>query len=336
MCRGRQKTHRSSAVVHSVSHSTKPFPAGSAPLCWHPATPKGLLIFHPPGPPSLGCSKLREDKIRELRWTHRTLPQHVKCNLNPLETQYFKSYDQLLNKYMRSGRGGVGLDLTAVSASLAGSTSTGKGWAGTALAVRRPEGSPVQVGHAPLCLVCLGLKTGRSGIQQQGCWQHRVGQGVTTLQGLGVGRHMQALMFKWQLSQIAPAPAAKAQAADMPLLPASKPSSMPTCCCCCMQDPMPPDDPYVQVRVMRDYGEVVFTSGKVGPGGKEIPFAPACSIEERPRKNGAQLRGKWEAAAIGATATSVTQAGTILLPGACRRCCNGARFTGCQAMRHTH
>jgi enamine deaminase RidA (YjgF/YER057c/UK114 family) len=29
------------------------------------------------------------------------------------------------------------------------------------------------------------------------------------------------------------------------------------------QDPMPPDDPYVQVRVLRDYGEVVFTSGKV-------------------------------------------------------------------------
>lgn len=58
---------------------------------------------------------MREEKIRELRWTHRTLPQHVKSNLSPPELQYFRSYDQLLNKYMRSGRGGVGLDLTAVS-----------------------------------------------------------------------------------------------------------------------------------------------------------------------------------------------------------------------------
>lgn len=56
--------------------------------------------------------KLREEKIKELRWTYRTLPQHVKGNLSPLELQYFKGYDQLLNKYMRSGRGGWGLDLT--------------------------------------------------------------------------------------------------------------------------------------------------------------------------------------------------------------------------------
>lgn len=58
--------------------------------------------------------KLREEKIKELRWTYRTLPQHVKGNLSPLELQYFKGYDQLLNKYMRSGRGGWGLDLTVV------------------------------------------------------------------------------------------------------------------------------------------------------------------------------------------------------------------------------
>ncbi|KDD76010.1 hypothetical protein H632_c398p2 [Helicosporidium sp. ATCC 50920] len=28
-------------------------------------------------------------------------------------------------------------------------------------------------------------------------------------------------------------------------------------------DPMPPDDPFVQVRVLKDYGEVVFSTGKV-------------------------------------------------------------------------
>ncbi|PSC74268.1 DNA replication complex GINS PSF1 [Micractinium conductrix] len=56
--------------------------------------------------------KERVDRIQELRWTHRTLPEHVKANLSPLEQQYFRQYDQLLNRYMRSGRG-VGLDLTA-------------------------------------------------------------------------------------------------------------------------------------------------------------------------------------------------------------------------------
>ncbi|PRW60599.1 DNA replication complex GINS PSF1 isoform X1 [Chlorella sorokiniana] len=85
--------------------------------------------------------KERLDRIQELRWTHRTLPDHVKANLSPLELQYFRQYDKLLSRYMRSGAGGVGLDLTA--------------------------------------------------------------------------------------------------------------------------DPSPPDDPYVQVRVLRDYGDIVFTSGKV-------------------------------------------------------------------------
>jgi hypothetical protein len=37
----------------------------------------------------------------------------VKANLSPLELQYFRSYDKLLNKYCRTGGGGVGLDLTA-------------------------------------------------------------------------------------------------------------------------------------------------------------------------------------------------------------------------------
>jgi hypothetical protein len=59
------------------------------------------------------CSKERVDRVQELRWTHRTLPEHVKANLNPLELQYFRSYDKLLNKYCRTGGGGVGLDLTA-------------------------------------------------------------------------------------------------------------------------------------------------------------------------------------------------------------------------------
>ncbi|KAL4421628.1 hypothetical protein ABPG75_010919 [Micractinium tetrahymenae] len=57
--------------------------------------------------------KERAERIQELRWTHRTLPEHVKANLSPLEQQYFRQYDRLLNKYCRSGGQGVGLDLTA-------------------------------------------------------------------------------------------------------------------------------------------------------------------------------------------------------------------------------
>lgn len=68
------------------------------------------------------CRKHRIDKVQELRWTHRALPDHAKMNLSPLETQYFRSYDRLLNQYCRSGRLGVGLDLTAVSE---GKTVTG-------------------------------------------------------------------------------------------------------------------------------------------------------------------------------------------------------------------
>lgn len=45
----------------------------------------------------------------------RSLPPSLRPNLNPLEIKYFQSYDQLLSKYMRSGRLGIGLDLTAVS-----------------------------------------------------------------------------------------------------------------------------------------------------------------------------------------------------------------------------
>lgn len=29
------------------------------------------------------------------------------------------------------------------------------------------------------------------------------------------------------------------------------------------QDPVPPEDPYVQVRVLKDYGEAAFSSGSV-------------------------------------------------------------------------
>jgi hypothetical protein len=61
-------------------------------------------------------SKQRTDSIQELRWTHRTPPEHLRANLSPLELQYSRQYDRLLSKYMRSGKGGVGLDLTAVSA----------------------------------------------------------------------------------------------------------------------------------------------------------------------------------------------------------------------------
>lgn len=58
-----------------------------------PPTPN---TSHPtPIPPN---SKERLDRIQELRWTHRSLPEHVKSNLSPLELQYFRQYDKLLNK----------------------------------------------------------------------------------------------------------------------------------------------------------------------------------------------------------------------------------------------
>lgn len=58
--------------------------------------------------------KKRIDILRELRWTHGVLPEHVKSNLTPQELQFFKEYSKLLSKYMRSAAlGGVGLDLTA-------------------------------------------------------------------------------------------------------------------------------------------------------------------------------------------------------------------------------
>jgi GINS complex subunit 1 len=58
--------------------------------------------------------KKRIDILRELRWTHGVLPEHVKSNLTPQELQFFKEYSKLLSKYMRSSSlGGVGLDLTA-------------------------------------------------------------------------------------------------------------------------------------------------------------------------------------------------------------------------------
>ena len=75
--------------------------------------------------PPLPRSKERIDRIQELRWTHRTLPEHVKANLSPLELQYFRSYDKLLNKYMRSGGRGVGLPVRSVCS--ANSVSLGAG-----------------------------------------------------------------------------------------------------------------------------------------------------------------------------------------------------------------
>lgn len=59
-----------------------------------PSTPAPHLHIPPPT-----ChSKERLDRIQELRWTHRSLPEHVKPNLSPLEHQYFRQYDKLLNK----------------------------------------------------------------------------------------------------------------------------------------------------------------------------------------------------------------------------------------------
>jgi GINS complex subunit 1 len=58
--------------------------------------------------------KKRIDMLRELRWTHGVLPEHVKTSLTPQEQLFFKEYSKLLSQYMRStDMGGVGLDLTA-------------------------------------------------------------------------------------------------------------------------------------------------------------------------------------------------------------------------------
>lgn len=47
-------------------------------------------------------------------------------------------------------------------------------------------------------------------------------------------------------------------ARPQPLALCAPPPSSPL-----LQDPVPPDDPYVQVRVLKSYGEVLFASGKV-------------------------------------------------------------------------
>jgi GINS complex subunit 1 len=58
-------------------------------------------------------TKQRLDKLQELRWNQRTLPDHISTSLSPLESTFSKGYDKLLTRYMRTGRQGVGLDLTA-------------------------------------------------------------------------------------------------------------------------------------------------------------------------------------------------------------------------------
>jgi hypothetical protein len=75
-----------------------------------------------------------------------------------------------------------------------------------------------------------------------------------------------------------------------------------------VQDPSPPDDPYVQVKVLRDYGEVVFTSGKVrgyraglpdkvapcaGPALTSAPLHCAEVIALAVAAFGCQLRPPW-------------------------------------------
>lgn len=54
-----------------------------APRCPHGSPP----LASPCSPLPRACSKERVDRIQELRWTHRTLPEHVKANLSPLEQQ---------------------------------------------------------------------------------------------------------------------------------------------------------------------------------------------------------------------------------------------------------
>ena len=102
---------------HQLSQSVPTMP----PPCTHTSSPltfslhRRCACLHCRRRCTHACARSKErlDRIQELRWTHRALPDHAKANLSPLELQYFRSYDKLLNKYMRSGRGGVGLDLTA-------------------------------------------------------------------------------------------------------------------------------------------------------------------------------------------------------------------------------
>ena len=118
--------------------------------------------------------KRRLDLIQDLRWTHGSLPEHVRDNLTPQELHFFKEYSKLLNKYMRSpDMGGVGLDLTAVR-----------------------------------YFFFFDLTPCLSPYFKQN-FLHRINT------------------------------------------------------CRFLQDPVPPDDPYVQVRVVKDYGEVTFSSGTV-------------------------------------------------------------------------
>lgn len=184
-----------------------------APCPRFPAMPPGIRQGRPsvsmparrsPPPcnsplPPFPHSKERIERLQELRWTQRSLPEHVENNLAVLEIKYFRGYDQLLNRYMRSGRLGVGLDLTAVR----GRRIAVLGW-----------GAP-----------------GTCSVVQ------------TRLRG-------RAATCVCRPQHSTPQP---------PLPPPPAPTLLPSL----HQDPEPPEDPFAQVRVLRDFGEVVFSSGKI-------------------------------------------------------------------------
>eukprot|EP00887_Chlorella_sp_A99_P003991 scaffold11.g3991.t1 len=108
-----------------IEQGLDPDAAGGNPAAWHGTESEAteLMVYHGSILRNkrllFAYVKERAERIRELRWMHRTLPEHVKVNLSPQELSFFKArsgglgYDRLLSRYMRSGRGGIGLDLTA-------------------------------------------------------------------------------------------------------------------------------------------------------------------------------------------------------------------------------
>lgn len=76
------------ALARSLTHLPPP-PEGAHTLIKQRAETQ-LRASLSSAPAALLCSKERAERIQELRWTHRSLPEHVKANLSPLEQQYFR------------------------------------------------------------------------------------------------------------------------------------------------------------------------------------------------------------------------------------------------------
>lgn len=90
---GESPPHARLPHQHAHTHTCTPVSACIGAACALAGSPPHT---EPPSPPCFPLfahsarSKERAERIQELRWTHRSLPEHVKSNLSPLEQQYFR------------------------------------------------------------------------------------------------------------------------------------------------------------------------------------------------------------------------------------------------------